>query len=176
MNLPNKITLIRVILIPICILMLLSNLPFTRILAVIIFIVASLTDALDGYIARSQNLITNFGKFMDPLVDKLLVNSILIALVQMRNLSCWVVIIIIWREFIVTGFRLTAVSENVVIPANNLGKIKTVLQMIMTIIVMLDLKNDYMIVIKYIFIGAALIFTIVSGCDYVYKNRGVLKE
>ncbi len=94
----------------------------------------------------------------------------------MRNLSCWVVIIIIWREFIVTGFRLTAVSENVVIPANNLGKIKTVLQMIMTIIVMLDLKNDYMIVIKYIFIGAALIFTIVSGCDYVYKNRGVLKE
>ena len=176
MNLPNKITLTRVILIPVCILTLLSNLPFTRILAVIIFIVASLTDALDGYIARSQNLITNFGKFMDPLVDKLLVNSVLIALVQMRNLSCWVVIIIIWREFIVTGFRLTAVSENVVIPANNLGKIKTVLQMIMTVIVMLDFKNDYMIVIKYIFIGAALIFTIISGCDYVYKNKGVLKE
>lgn len=176
MNLPNKITMVRLFLIPICIFILMSNFPTARIIAAIIFIVASLTDALDGYIARSQNLITNFGKFMDPLVDKLLVNSVLIALVEMKNLSCWIVIIIIWRELIVTGFRLTAVSNNIVISANNLGKIKTVLQMIMTIVIMINFKNPFMIAAKYFLIIATLFFTVASGIDYIYKNRNVLKE
>ena len=175
MNLPNKITMARLFFIPICILVLMSNMPFARFIATIIFIIASATDALDGYIARSQNLITNFGKFMDPLVDKLLVNSVLVALVQMKNLSCWVVIIIIWREFIVTGFRLAAVSEDIVIAADNLGKIKTILQMIMTVFVMLDFKNSYMVVIKYLLIASSVFFTILSGANYIYKNKDVLK-
>lgn len=176
MNLPNKITTTRLILIPFCLFALMSNNTIGRIIAVIIFIVSSLTDALDGYIARSKNLITTFGKFMDPLVDKLLVNSVLIALVQLNNLSCWVVIIIIWRELIVTGFRLLAVKNNIVIPANNLGKIKTILQMVMTIVIMLDFKNSYMVALKYILIALALFFTVLSGIDYIYKNKSVLNE
>ncbi len=176
MNLPNKITMLRMFLIPFCLLVLMfDNLP-SRIIAAVIFILASATDALDGYIARSQNLITTFGKFMDPLVDKLLVNSVLIMLVGLNKLSCWVVIIIIWRELVVTGFRLVAVKNNVVIAANNLGKIKTVLQMIMTLIVMLDFKNSYLVAIKYFLIAASLFFTVWSGFDYIYKNKNVLFE
>ena len=174
MNLPNKITMLRMLLIPFCLFSLMFDNFIGRIIAVIIFIIAASTDALDGYIARSQNLITTFGKFMDPLVDKLLVNSILIMLVELNKLSCWVVIIIIWRELIVTGFRLVAAKSDVVIAANNLGKVKTVMQMIMSIVVMLDFKISYMIAIKYFLIATSLFFTVLSGFDYIYKNKNVL--
>ena len=176
MNLANKITMARLFLVPICVLILLINNQPAKIISVVIFILACLTDALDGYVARKKNLITDFGKFMDPLVDKLLVSSVLIALVDLKKISCWVAIIIIWRELIITGFRLCAVNKNIVIAANKLGKIKTVSQMIMIIIIMLDLKVIFMIGLKYLFIFLALVFSIWSGIDYIYKNKEVLKD
>ena len=176
MNLANKITMVRLFLVPICVSILLINTQPAKIISVVIFILACLTDALDGYIARTKNLVTDLGKFMDPLVDKLLVSSVLIALVDLKKISCWVAIIIIWRELIITGFRLCAVNKNIVIAANKLGKIKTVLQMIMIIIIMLDLKIFFMIMLKRIFIFLALVFSIWSGIDYIYKNKEVLKN
>ena len=176
MNLANKITMGRLFLVPICVSILLINTQPAKIISVVIFILACLTDALDGYIARTKNLVTDLGKFMDPLVDKLLVSSVLIALVDLKKISCWVAIIIIWRELIITGFRLCAVNKNIVIAANKLGKIKTVLQMIMIIIIMLDLKIFFMIMLKRIFIFLALVFSIWSGIDYIYKNKEVLKN
>ena len=173
MNLANRITIARMFLVPICLLLLAFGF---KIAAVIVFIIACVTDALDGYVARTKNLITNFGKFMDPLVDKLLVNSVLIMLVELRNLSCWVVIIIIWRELIVTGFRLAAVKNDVVISASKWGKLKTVSQMIMTAIVMLDSKNFYMVALEFFMIGCSLILTLFSGFDYINKNKSVLYE
>ena len=138
MNLPNKLTLLRVIMIPIFVVVLLSSLvpaPLNRYIAVVIFILASFTDYLDGHIARKYNLVTNFGKFMDPLADKLLVSSAMISMVSMGDIPAWIVIIIISREFIITGFRLIAVENGVVIAASWWGKIKTVSQMIMIIVV-----------------------------------------
>ena len=176
MNLANKIKMGRLFLVPICVSILLINTQPAKIISVVIFILACLTDALDGYIARTKNLVTDLGKFMDPLVDKLLVSSVLIALVDLKKISCWVAIIIIWRELIITGFRLCAVNKNIVIAANKLGKIKTVLQMIMIIIIMLDLKIFFMIMLKRIFIFLALVFSIWSGIDYIYKNKEVLKN
>ena len=131
MNLANKLTTLRVVLIPVFLVVLLSNLlqePFHRYVAVAIFIVASITDFLDGYIARSRNMVTNFGKFMDPLADKLLVCSALIAMVELEDLPAWVVIIILSREFAITGFRTLAMEANIVMAASWWGKIKTTTQ------------------------------------------------
>lgn len=175
MNLPNKLTLFRVILIPVFIVVLMSGLivqPLNRYIAVAIFCIASFTDYLDGHIARKYNLVTNFGKFMDPLADKLLVSAALICMIEIGMLPAWIVIIIISREFIITGFRLIAAESGLVIAASWWGKIKTVTQMLMIIIVSLGVSD----VIGKILIILATLFTIISGVDYIVKNISVLKN
>lgn len=177
MNLANKITLARVFMIPIFIIVLISGLvasPVNRYIALIIFIVASLTDTLDGYIARSRNMVTNLGKFMDPLADKMLVISAMIALVQMGDLKAWIVIIIVAREFIVTGFRLIAASENIVIAASWWGKLKTISQMLMVIFLLANFKGAMFIAINDFLVVLAVVFTVISGVDYIVKNINVL--
>ena len=175
MNLPNKLTLLRVIMIPIFVVVLLSSLvpaPLNRYIAVVIFILASFTDYLDGHIARKYNLVTNFGKFMDPLADKLLVSAAMICMIELGMLPAWVVIIIISREFIITGFRLIAAEGGLVIAASWWGKIKTVTQMAMIILMLLGVNK----VIGTILVVLATIFTVVSGVDYIVKNISVLKN
>ncbi len=178
LNLANKLTLLRVLLIPVFVVVLLTGWvpsPMNRFLAVIIFIIASITDCLDGQIARRFHMVTNFGKFMDPLADKLLVTAAMVCMVEMGDLPAWIVIIIISREFIITGFRLIAVEAGTVIAASFWGKIKTVTQMFMIIFVLLGLRGIAFDMIKDILIGLALIFTVISGVDYIVKNRNVLK-
>ncbi|MEA5085352.1 MAG: CDP-diacylglycerol--glycerol-3-phosphate 3-phosphatidyltransferase [Lachnospiraceae bacterium] len=174
MNLPNKLTMARVIMIPVFLVVLLSGVitePMNRYIAVIIFIVASFTDYLDGHIARKYNLVTNFGKFMDPLADKLLVAAAIISMVELGDIAAWIVIVIISREFIITGFRLIAVEANVVIAASWWGKTKTVSQMAMIIVVLSGFGG----ILGQILIYASTILTIISGVDYIVKNKSVLK-
>lgn len=175
LNLPNKLTLLRVIMIPFFIVMLLMNDGETtmfRYIAAGIFIVASLTDWLDGAIARKYNLVTNFGKFMDPLADKLLVCSALICLVALEQFPVWMVIVIVSREFIISGFRLVAAEQGLVIAASYWGKFKTVTQMIAIILMILNISALYMV--TTIVMWAALILTVVSLIDYIVKNHAVL--
>ena len=176
MNLPNKLTLFRVILIPFFVFFLLAPYfeGYGNYIAVAIFIVASITDFLDGKIARKYHLVTNFGKFMDPLADKLLVCSAMICLVEMEKLSAWMVIIIISREFIISGFRLIASDNGVVIAASYWGKFKTVFQMLMIILLIADIQNGVIQGITTAFVWIALVLTVVSLIDYLIKNKGVL--
>lgn len=175
MNLPNKLTILRVILIPFFVAFLLDPLdvPGAKWIALLIFIAASVTDALDGNIARKYNLVTNFGKFMDPLADKLLVCSALIAFVDMGVMPTWIVMIIIAREFIISGFRLVASDNGIVIAAGIWGKLKTVCQMVMIIVLIADLGGIFEM-IGTILIWLSLILTIISLIDYLYNNRQVL--
>jgi CDP-diacylglycerol--glycerol-3-phosphate 3-phosphatidyltransferase len=147
-----------------------------KLIALALFVIASFTDFLDGYIARKNNIVTNFGKFMDPLADKLLVGAALISFVEIGSLPAWIVIVIISREFIISGFRLVASDNGVVIAASYWGKFKTVSQMIMIILLILDFKNNVFYVLENIFIYTALILTIVSLLDYMLKNKKVLSE
>lgn len=175
MNLPNKLTMFRVILIPVFIVVLMTGLiadPVNRYIGTLIFCVASFTDYLDGHIARKYNLVTNFGKFMDPLADKLLVSSALICMIEMGMLPAWIVIIIISREFIITGFRLIAAEGGLVIAASWWGKIKTVTQMIMIILLLLGVQG----IIATILIFLATLFTVISGVDYIVKNISILRN
>ena len=176
MNLPNKLTLLRVLMIPFFVFFLLyDKIGYTgRIIALVLFCAASFTDYLDGHIARKYHLVTNFGKFMDPLADKLLVCSALICFVGKGELAAWIVIIIIAREFIIRGFRLVASDNGVVIAANYWGKFKTVSQMIMIILIMLDL--DFLNILTQIFIWIALALTVISLEEYIRQNIGVLRE
>ncbi len=178
MNLPNKLTIVRVILIPFFVFFLLGDFwgDVSDYIALAIFIIASLTDLLDGKIARKYNLVTNFGKFMDPLADKLLVCSALICFVELRKLPAWIVIIIIAREFIISGFRLVAADNGVVIAASFYGKFKTVSQMVMIILLHLNTQNAFINVLTSVAVYVALIMTVVSLIDYLYKNREVMKE
>lgn len=179
MNLANKITVFRVLLIPVFMAVLLTELfadPTRRYLALGIFIIASLTDMLDGYIARSRNMITNLGKFMDPLADKLLVAAAMIALVELGDLAAWVVILILSREFIVTGFRVVAASANIVIAAGWWGKVKTFTQMLMIIFLLLGITGGIFDIINGTLVTLAVIFTVISGYEYIAKNIQVLKE
>ena len=177
MNLPNKLTIFRVILIPFFLVFLLvPGIPADNWIALGIFIAASLTDLLDGKIARKYNLVTNFGKFMDPLADKLLVCSALIAFVELGYLPAWIVIIIISREFIISGFRLIAADKGVVIAANYWGKFKTTFQMIMTILLILQLDYPYADTVEWIFVYIALALTVISLVDYIYRNIGVMSD
>lgn len=177
MNLPNKITMIRVILIPFFVFFMLTDfVPYSNVIAVAIFIVASLTDTLDGYLARKYELVSNFGKFMDPLADKLLVCSALIALVDLGKLAGWIVIVIIAREFIISGFRLVASDNGVVIAASYWGKFKTTFQMIMIILLVLDLPFKYMNIINMAVVYIALALTVISLIDYIAKNYKVFIE
>ncbi len=178
MNLPNKLTIFRVILIPFFLLFLYTDFwgNANSYVAIAIFIIASLTDLLDGKIARKYNLVTNFGKFMDPLADKLLVCSAMIALVDLGKLQGWIVIIIIAREFIISGFRLIASDNGVVIAASYWGKFKTTFQMIMIILLTLDLQLPYMTVVNNVIVYIALALTIISLLDYIFKNYKVFFE
>ena len=180
MNLPNKLTILRVIMIPFFVFFLLA--PFFdgygNYIALVIFIIASLTDLADGKIARKYNLVTNFGKFMDPLADKLLVCSAMICLVDLKLIPSWIVIIIIAREFIISGFRLVASDNGVVIAASYWGKFKTTFQMLMIIFTIFNiyLENDVLDVISNILVYVALALTVISLIDYMLKNKDVLKD
>lgn len=177
MNLPNKITLFRVAMIPIfLIFMLVPGIPYGRYIAAAIFIIAALSDMLDGYIARKNNLVTNFGKFMDPLADKLLVSSALICFVELKLVPAWIVIIIISREFIISGFRLVASDNGVVIAASWWAKIKTTVQMIMSVMLIINLDVYFINVLEQIAIYLAVVLTIISLIEYLIKNKNVLKE
>ncbi len=185
MNLPNKLTLFRVCTIPFFVVFMEFNIlgQYDKYIAVSLFIVASITDALDGHIARKYNLVTNFGKFMDPLADKLLVCAALICLGG--RIPQWIIVVIISRELIISGFRTIAADNGVVIAASYWGKVKTVFQMIMIIWLILDLNT---VIVKYVvdlpiydFIGNVLIgvslgLTVVSMVDYLAKNKNVLKD
>ena len=177
MNLPNKLTILRVIMIPFFVLTLLydgGENQTLRYVAAAIFIIASLTDMLDGKIARKYNLVTNFGKFMDPLADKLLVCSALICLVELKELPAWMVIVIISREFIISGFRLVASDNGVVIAASYWGKFKTTFQMIAVILMIFNIPA--LKTVTFIMLAAAVVLTIVSLVDYVAKNVEVLTK
>ena len=189
MNLPNKLTIFRVILIVPFVVLLLggnagwfgNNILIPNIVALAVFIIASLTDLADGKIARKYNLVTNFGKFMDPLADKLLVCSALIALVEMGRIPSWVVIIIISREFIISGFRLIASDNGVVIAASYWGKFKTTFQMVMVCLMLVNVPGGiawwpWLNVLTQVVMWIALALTVVSLIDYLVKNKGVLKE
>lgn len=177
MNLPNKLTVLRVIMIPFFVVALLIDGgadPNLRYLAAVIFVIASLTDMLDGKIARKYNLVTNFGKFMDPLADKLLVCAALICLVELGQLPSWMVIVIVSREFIISGFRLVAVEQGIVIAASYWGKFKTTFQMIAIVLLVVNLP--VLKLITDICVWVALILTIVSLVDYLVKNHAVLTK
>lgn len=177
MNLPNKITILRVFMIPLfLIFFLVPNIPYRNIIAAIIFITASLTDFIDGYIARKYHLVTNFGKFADPLADKLLVSAALICFVQLQLVPAWIIIVIISREFIISGFRLVASDNGVVIAASYWGKFKTTSQMIMCILLIINLDYQVFNILEQIFTYLALALTVISLVDYLYKNRNVLSD
>ena len=188
MNLPNKLTIIRMVLIVPFVLVLLGEsggwswygalfgnvMEYMDYVALAIFIVASLTDLIDGKIARKYNLVTNFGKFMDPLADKLLVCAALSGLVELGRIPAWIVIIIISREFIISGFRLVASDNGVVIAANYWGKFKTVFQMIMVCLMIADIPG--LRLVTEIVMWIALLLTVISLVDYLVKNRAVMAE
>ncbi|WP_346928378.1 CDP-diacylglycerol--glycerol-3-phosphate 3-phosphatidyltransferase [Clostridium sp.] len=176
MNLANKLTVLRMILVPIFLICTMFDTTTANIIALSIFIVASVTDKLDGYIARSRNQITNFGKFMDPLADKLLVTCALILLVEKGIVAAWVVVVIIAREFIVSGLRTLAASQGVVIAASNWGKLKTVIQMIAIIMGLLSLvyNPEWLNITTQVTIYLAAVITIISGVDYFVKGKDII--
>ncbi len=177
MNLPNKITIFRVCMIPVFLIFMLGEgIPYSNILAAIVFVIAALSDLLDGYIARKHHLVTNFGKFMDPLADKLLVSSALICFAALGTVPVWVVIIIIAREFIISGFRLIASDNGVVIAASWWGKLKTNVQMVMSVMLIVNLNYKWMNLLEQIAIYLAVALTVISLIDYMIKNKSVLKE
>ncbi|MBP3283952.1 MAG: CDP-diacylglycerol--glycerol-3-phosphate 3-phosphatidyltransferase [Clostridia bacterium] len=202
MNLPNKITVLRILLVPVFMILLLIPFPYNNIVAFFVFLIAACTDFIDGHLARSRNLVTNFGKFLDPLADKLLVAAALIALVGQDKIPSWFATVIIAREFIVTGIRLIANGEGRVIAASMWGKAKTMTQIIAISLLMLDPyrlpadESDVLMIGKLrelfglgmaqtlqsvvgilatVMILVALVITIYSGYDYLAKNKDVLK-
>ena len=177
MNLPNKLTILRVILIPFFVVFMLFDITGAadKWIALVIFCVASLTDMLDGKIARKYNLVTNFGKFMDPLADKLLVCTALICLTSMNRLNVIVVLVIIAREFIISGFRLVASDNGIVIAASYWGKFKTVSQMALISVLIMDLGGVWNVV-GTVLTWVALLLTVVSLIDYIAKNKQVLTQ
>ena len=176
MNLPNKLTTFRVILIPFFVFFLFTGCvgEAGKYIALGIFAVASLTDLFDGKIARKYNLVTNFGKFMDPIADKLLVSSALISFVGLNRLQAWIVIILIAREFIISGFRLVASDSGMA--ASWWGKFKTAFQMIMCILLIINIQNNVFTVINNVFIYISLALSVISLADYLIKNRKVISD
>lgn len=173
MNTPNKLTVLRMILVPIfMVVYMLDSIPYHTYFAAAIFILASVTDWLDGYLARKNNLVTNFGKFMDPLADKLLVTGALLCLMERDIVAFWVVMIIIAREFIVSGLRLVAVTKGIVIAAGSLGKLKTVTQLIAVTAAILALPPVLVDVLIYL----SAFMTVLSGLDYLIQNRKVFLD
>lgn len=179
LNLANKLTILRIFLIPVFMLFLLNKVPYGESIAALVFIIAALTDTLDGYIARKRNQITTLGKFIDPLADKLLVSAALISLVQMGKLSAWVVVVIISREFTISILRAVAASEGIVIAASWWGKAKTITQVIAIIAILINnFPFRYVgVPMDKIMMYAAVIATIISGVDYLRLNKQIiLKE
>lgn len=192
MNLANKLTMIRIFLVPVFLIFItVKDIPYGSIIATVIFIIASLTDQLDGYIARSRNQITNFGKFMDPLADKLLVTAALVSLVELKLVAGWAVVIILAREFAVSGLRTLAASDGIVIAASWWGKIKTVTQMIAILLLLLKVNintsanaisfvnnnsflSGFFTYVPETIMFIAVLITIISGIDYFVKNRHVI--
>ena len=183
MNLPNKITIFRVILIPVFLVVFyISAIPANKWIALAIYIIASLSDMVDGKIARKYNLVTDFGKFMDPLADKLLVSAAMIALIEFGRIPAWIVIVIISREFIISGFRLVAADNGIVIAAGWWGKVKTAVTMVMLCVMIPDLATVFpnaatpIHIFEQVLIYASLILTVVSLIDYLVNNKGVIKS
>ena len=188
MNLPNKLTTARVVLIPFFVAaLLIRSIPYGDTIALVIFVIASLTDLFDGMIARKYNLITNFGKFMDPLADKLLVSAALICLMQLGRIPCWIVIVIISREFIISGFRLIAAERSIVIAAGIWGKFKTACTMVAVVVLIVEQQlisfgntdgaaYGFFHMTGFVLIYVSLLLTIISLVDYIVQNRDVLKE
>lgn len=192
MNLANKLTMIRILLVPVFLLFItVKNIPYGSIIATVIFIIASITDQLDGYIARSRNQITNFGKFMDPLADKLLVTAALVSLVELKLVASWAVVVILAREFAVSGLRTLAASNGKIIAASWWGKIKTVTQMVAILLLLLKVNiytsvdainfvdnnlflNSFFTYVLEIIMYIAVLITIISGIDYFIKNKHVI--
>lgn len=175
MNTPNKLTIARMIIVPFLVIFLLTGWggEANRYISLTLFVVASVTDWFDGYLARKNNLVTNFGKFLDPLADKLLVCSAMICMIDLKRLPAWFVIIIIAREFIISGFRLIAAENGIVIAANYWGKFKTASQMIMIILLILHFDGIF-VILEQIFIWLSLALTIISLITYIWQNRTVL--
>ena len=173
MNTPNKLTVLRMLLVPVfMVVYMIESIPYNTAIAAFIFVLASITDWLDGYLARKNNLVTNFGKFMDPLADKLLVTGALLCLMERDIVAFWVVMLIIAREFIVSGLRLVAVTKGIVIAAGKLGKLKTVLQLIaVTAAILLPWK-----LLIDILIYLSALMTVISGTDYLIRNRKVFLD
>ena len=176
MNTPNKLTVARMIMVPFLVVFLLTGWggEANRYISLILFVAASITDWFDGYLARKNHLVTNFGKFMDPLADKLLVCSAMICMIELGRLPAWFVIIIIGREFIISGFRLVAAENGIVIAANYWGKFKTVSQMIMIILLILHFDLSVFVILEQIFIWLSLALTVISLMTYIWQNRSVL--
>lgn len=192
MNLANKLTMIRIFLVPVFLVFItVTEIPYGSIIATVVFIIASLTDQLDGYIARSRNQITNFGKFMDPLADKLLVTAALVSLVELNLVAGWAVVVILAREFAVSGLRTLAASDGIVIAASWWGKIKTVTQIIAILLLLLKVNintsvnainfinsnsflNGFFTYVPETIMFIAVLITIVSGVDYFVKNKHVI--
>lgn len=175
MNLPNKLTILRIILIPFFIILLMKGYYYS---SGILFILASITDTLDGHIARKYNLITNFGKIMDPLADKLLVTSAMICLVELGEVAGWMIIVILAREFIITGLRAVAAGEGIIIAAGASGKVKTVLQMVaLSVILLRNWPFSYFtaLPIGHYLLWLAVIVTVYSGIEYIVKNKQVFR-
>ena len=179
MNLPNKITLARILMIPLFVVLALVPLPYGEVWAALVFTIAAISDAVDGKIARGRGLITNFGKFIDPLADKMLVGAAMICLVSMGQLPAWIFVIILCREFAVDGLRLLAVEKGVVIAASNWGKLKTLFQMSMVVILLLQplafWPQPFYNILSWIAIIGALLLTIISGYDYLSKGWKFIK-
>ncbi|MCT4594675.1 MAG: CDP-diacylglycerol--glycerol-3-phosphate 3-phosphatidyltransferase [Anaeromicrobium sp.] len=178
MNLANKLTIVRIFLVPVFMIFLLNEITYGVYIAAFVFTVAAITDTLDGYIARSRNQVTKFGKFMDPLADKLLVTAALVCLVQMDQLPAWIVVVIISREYAISILRAVAASEGIVIAASVYGKLKTITQIVAIIAILLDNYPFSLIGFPFstIALWIAVILTIVSGVDYIYLNRHILKQ
>ena len=175
MNTPNKLTIARMIIVPFLVIFLLTGWggEANRYISLTLFVVASVTDWFDGYLARKNNLVTNFGKFMDPLADKLVVCSAMICMIELNRLPAWFVIIIIGREFIISGFRLIAAENGIVIAANYWGKFKTASQMIMIILLILHFDGIF-VTLEQLFIWLSLALTIISLITYIWQNKSVL--
>jgi len=179
MNLANKITLARILLLPVFILLAALDFPYHDVWAAAVFVIAALTDTLDGYIARSRNLVTTLGKFLDPLADKMLVCSALVVLVAMDRLAAWIVIVIICREFAVSGVRIISAEKGEVVAASFWGKWKTATQMAAIVLLLLlglpFLDNGFWHTVADILVYSCLILTVISGGDYIIKGAKYFK-
>ena len=173
MNVPNKLTILRMLLVPVfMVVYMVDAIPYHALFAAVIFIAASITDWLDGHIARKNNIVTNFGKFMDPLADKLLVTGALLCMIEKDIVPFWIVMIIISREFLVTGLRLVAVTKGIVIAAGKLGKLKTVVQLLAIITAMIAKEQIIIDILMYL----SAFLTALSGVVYIIENRKVLQD